>query len=96
MKKQEPRIPLDHPDVTPKPPFYFLSDIHLSTRRGAAQDARREDLLKLLAEVRESRGTLFILGDFFDFWFDCRSYVPEALKPVVKGLSELRKNGINI
>ena len=96
MKQHKITIPLDHLEIVPQPPFYFLSDIHLSTRRGTEQDARRKDLLELLREIAESKGTLFILGDFFDFWFDCRSYIPKALKPVVKSLAELRKAGIPI
>lgn len=96
MKQEQITIPPGHPGITPEPPFYFLSDIHLSTRRGTAQDTRRKDLLELLREIKKSKGTLFILGDFFDFWFDCRSYVPEALKPVVKGLAELQRAGIPI
>ncbi len=77
-------------------PFYFLSDIHLSTCSDMEQDKRLKYVLDLLQEVHESRGTLFILGDFFDFWFDKNAYIPEILRPVVELMSTLVHDGIEI
>jgi len=77
-------------------PFYFLSDTHISTKADAEQDARLKDMLTLLEQILESKGTLFILGDFFDFWFDKANYVPHTFKPVVAALRELRSAGIEI
>ncbi|MFO7840994.1 MAG: UDP-2,3-diacylglucosamine diphosphatase [Fidelibacterota bacterium] len=86
-----------HPQVEEiKPPFYFFSDTHISSRQGKAQKQRMEKLLKHLKKIKDTGGTLFILGDFFDFWFDCRNYIPETLKPLVGMLSGLRENGIEI
>ncbi|MDZ7796660.1 MAG: metallophosphoesterase [Candidatus Marinimicrobia bacterium] len=78
------------------PPFYFFSDTHISSRQGEAQKRRMEKLLQHLEKIKETGGTLFILGDFFDFWFDCRNYIPEAFKPLIDMLSALRKKGIEI
>ena len=77
-------------------PFYFISDIHLSTYSGIEQDKRLKYIMILLEEIRESKGTLFILGDFFDFWFDKNNYVPSKLKPVIELLSKIIKEGIEI
>ena len=77
-------------------PFYFLSDTHISTKAGREQEERSRDMLALLAEVRERKGTLFILGDFFDFWFDKANYIPRPLQPVVAALRALRDAGIEI
>ncbi|MCF7833172.1 MAG: UDP-2,3-diacylglucosamine diphosphatase [Candidatus Marinimicrobia bacterium] len=77
-------------------PFYFLSDTHISTRADADQKERMEDMLVLLEEILKSKGTLFILGDFFDFWFDKAKHVPLTLKPVVDALRLLRDAGIEI
>lgn len=77
-------------------PFYFLSDNHLSTRSGEDQDKRIADVLSLLEEIRKSKGTLFILGDFFDFWFDKNNYVPPVLASVVNALRGLVSDGIEV
>ena len=77
-------------------PFYFLSDNHLSTQSGPAQDKRIADILILLDEIRKSKGTLFILGDFFDFWFDKNDYIPPVLKPVISSLKQIIEEGIEI
>lgn len=53
-------------------------------------------MLKLLEEIRQSKGTLFILGDFFDFWFDKNTYIPPALKPVITSLKAIIDDGIEI
>ena len=77
-------------------PFYFLSDTHISTKPGGNQETRMKDILALLEQIRESKGTLFILGDFFDFWFDKKNYIPHTLKPVVAALRSLRNANIEI
>lgn len=53
-------------------------------------------MLTLLDEIAKSGGTLFILGDFFDFWFDKNNYVPPVLEPVVDALKRLLEGGVEI
>ena len=77
-------------------PFYFLSDTHISTKEDVEQEIRLKDMLALLEKIRQSKGTLFILGDFFDFWFDKANYIPKTLKPIITSLHTLRKEGIEI
>ena len=79
-----------------KLPFYFLSDNHISTRKDPEQSKRMSDMLTLLDEILKSKGTLFILGDFFDFWFDKNHYVPSELSPIVEALKKLLDEGIEI
>ena len=77
-------------------PFYFLSDNHLSSKTGKDQDSRRNDMLLLLEEIRASKGTLFILGDFFDFWFDKNAYIHPVLLPIVQALQSIVQEGMEI
>ena len=77
-------------------PFYFLSDNHISTKIDTDQSIRIEEMLKLLEEIRESNGTLFILGDFFDFWFDKNKYIPPILKPIINAFKDIRNKGMEI
>jgi len=53
-------------------------------------------MLNLLEEIKKNRGTLFILGDFFDFWFDKNDFVPRVLKPVVNALKAIVDEGIEV
>lgn len=53
-------------------------------------------MLVLLEEIRQSGGTLFILGDFFDFWFDKGNYVPPALNGIVDALQRIIEQGMEI
>jgi UDP-2,3-diacylglucosamine hydrolase len=89
-------IPVTHLSETPKSPYYFLSDIHLSTYPGTAVTGRTKDIVQLLEQIRRDKGTLFIVGDFFDFWFDCRDYVPPALEAVVRKLTALHADGVTV
>ncbi|MEA2078032.1 MAG: UDP-2,3-diacylglucosamine diphosphatase [Candidatus Marinimicrobia bacterium] len=77
-------------------PFYFLSDNHISTKTGPEQKKRLNDILDLLKHVRESKGTLFILGDFFDFWFDKNNHIPPSLIQVIDALRSILDAGIEI
>lgn len=77
-------------------PFYFISDTHVGTYSSHEQDKRIKDILALLEEIRLSKGTLFILGDFFDFGFSKGSYIPERLKPVMDSLRRITEEGIEI
>ncbi len=77
-------------------PFYFLSDNHISTKQGSEQDNRLNDMLNLLEQIRESKGTLFILGDFFDFWFDKNDHIPSSLLKIIDAFQAIIDAGIEI
>lgn len=77
-------------------PFYFISDAHLSTVSEPEQNERIEAILVLLEEVRKSRGVLFIMGDFFDFWFSKGKFIPPNLEVVIELLSKIATEGIEI
>ena len=53
-------------------------------------------MLELLEADRKSKGTLFILGDFFDFWFDKNDHIPHSLEPVIDALKAIIDDGIEI
>lgn len=94
--KWQHKIPCESLKSDPPAPLYFLSDTHLSSSTGELANKRMQNVLALLDEIRVSKGTLFIVGDFFDFWFDCRNYVPPALRAVVQKLKDLDDNNITV
>ncbi|MEA3500954.1 MAG: UDP-2,3-diacylglucosamine diphosphatase [Candidatus Marinimicrobia bacterium] len=79
-----------------KLPFYFISDTHISTILSKNEIEKRKDLFSLFEKIIETKGTLFLLGDFFDFWFDHGNYIHKNLTEVVEYLKEIKKAGIEI
>jgi UDP-2,3-diacylglucosamine hydrolase len=82
--------------VTLPLPFTFISDVHFSTELTHNELEKRKKVFSVLDNVKQSGGTLFILGDFFDFWWDQGEYIPSQLQDVYNKLKELRNAGIPI
>jgi len=73
--------------------IYFISDVHLGSR---AQPGEREKEARLCAFLRAIRGrarALYIVGDFFDFWFEYRSVVPRVGGKALFELYNLTSSG---
>jgi len=79
-----------------KLPFFFISDVHLSIHESPREKAKLSALCKFFDHINDSGGTLFILGDFFDFWFDFGENYPLQFQPIIEKLTELRQNNIAI
>jgi len=70
----------------------FLSDAHLRS----SSTGQSEKLLSFFRDFSRRFDHLFLVGDFFDFWFcgDGRVYAP--FRPMVDGLLALRAEGVAI
>ena len=79
-----------------KLPFYFISDTHISTILSENEIEKRRNLFLLFEKILETKGTLFILGDFFDFWFDCGNYTHKNLVGIVEYLKKIKQAGVQI
>ncbi len=75
---------------------YFISDVHLGMGKRDDELERERLLLEFLKHVGERGERLFIIGDFFDFWFEYRSVIPRKYFNVLVALKELSKKGISI
>ncbi len=75
-----------------KSPAFFMADAHLGLDpRG---DPRRIlALSSFFAHVEARKGDLFILGDFFDFWFEYASVIPKHHFEILTSLKELTSSG---
>lgn len=87
----------------------FLSDVHLKHAGDERYTLIMEFFSKLLdGKIRllvddDAAGKgqtaidhLFILGDFFDFWFCSRNNIYPEFQPVINKLIELHKSGVSI
>lgn len=71
---------------------YFISDAHLYP--DGKNHPGREPLHQFLEELAESEpGTLWILGDLFDFWFEYRHHLPAGYTETLCLLKTLSSKG---
>lgn len=75
---------------------FFISDVHLTLDRGEWEQSRRQRLFRFFEQVREEKAQLFIIGDFFDFWFEYKHVVAKDYLDVLFELHQLHKDGIEI
>jgi UDP-2,3-diacylglucosamine hydrolase len=75
---------------------YFVSDLHLGAP--ALSDNRERELLFVdwLKSIRNDASMLFLLGDYFDFWFEYRKVVPKGFVRSLGALAEMSDGGIPI
>ena len=75
---------------------YFLSDVHLRIQVDDVERERRKELFLLMDLVKAEKATLFIVGDWFDFYFEYGYVVSQAYLDVYSKMKELVDAGITI
>lgn len=63
---------------------------------GAVKTGRRQGDAKDDGEKLTDVGDLYILGDFFDFWFSAGVFIYPEFRDVVEMLAELKERGIRV
>jgi UDP-2,3-diacylglucosamine hydrolase len=77
-------------------PAYFISDVHLTLNDGAEEKKKRRFLSQFFNLLHETGGTLFIVGDFFDFWFEYHHVIAKRYYDIVSQLHRLKDSGVTI
>jgi len=75
---------------------YFLSDVHLRIKLDDLERERRRELFLLLDQIKSEQATLFIVGDWFDFYFEYGSVVTQTYYDVYTKMRELVDAGVTI
>lgn len=70
----------------------FISDAHLKDEGSK----RYHNLLSLLDAVKDTIDALFIVGDFFDFWFCDNGNIYPEFRIMIDKLLDLRNHGVAI
>ncbi|HOO90134.1 MAG TPA: UDP-2,3-diacylglucosamine diphosphatase [Syntrophales bacterium] len=70
----------------------FIADAHLN---GSASDGQR-NLMLFLSSLKGDVDEMFIVGDFFDFWFSNRNDVYPGFREAVEKLLEIKYAGTGI
>lgn len=70
----------------------FISDAHIN-----GIDSPQQHLIcGFLDSIKEDTESLFILGDFFDFWFGFDEIIPYPYLPILSKLLELKERGVRM
>lgn len=75
---------------------YFLSDVHLRIHVDDIERKRRRELFLLMDQIKEEQSTLFIIGDWFDFYFEYGYVVTQSYHDVYAKMRELVDAGVKI
>ncbi len=75
---------------------YFLSDVHLRFLIDDVERERRRELFQLMDQIKDEQATLFIVGDWFDFYFEYGYVVTQTYYDVYAKMRELVEAGITI
>ena len=76
--------------------IYFASDNHLGAPTVAESKPREAKFVQWLDSIKADAGSIFLLGDLFDFWFEYKTVVPKGFVRTLGKLAELRDSGIPI
>jgi UDP-2,3-diacylglucosamine hydrolase len=76
--------------------IYFVSDIHLGGSSESEEVTKRERLLSLCDRTEREGGSLYVLGDLFDFWFEYRTVVPRTGFRILARLDTLARSGVPV
>lgn len=79
-----------------RPPVFFVSDAHLGAADIDDPDLQLDRLLALIHQVREKQGSLVLVGDIFDFWFEWKHVVPKQYFRLLHQLRLLVDDGIQV
>lgn len=76
--------------------IYFVSDFHLGTDGHMSSKDREKKLLRFFDKISQDAEKIYLLGDFFDYWFEYKSVVPKGYVRIFGKLASLRDSGIEI
>jgi UDP-2,3-diacylglucosamine hydrolase len=74
--------------------IYFISDQHLGRERN--EEKKIEKLFSFFDYIASRASALYIVGDFFDFYFEYRTQIPKKYYEVFKRLSYLIERRIQV
>ncbi|MCK4330382.1 UDP-2,3-diacylglucosamine diphosphatase [candidate division WOR-3 bacterium] len=74
--------------------IFFISDLHLGKDRDEKKKIKK--LFSFFDYIVSRASILYIVGDFFDFYFEYRTQIPKMYYEVYRHLSNLIDNGIEI
>ncbi len=75
---------------------YFISDAHLSCKAGDWEDQKHQKIRSFFKSIEQQASHLYIVGDFFDFWFEYKYAIPKGHFTLLYELKKLVDRGVEI
>lgn len=75
---------------------YFISDAHLSCNPANRNDERHKKIASFLDKINESATHLYIVGDFFDFWFEYKYTIPKGHFDTLYAIKKMSEQGVEM
>jgi|TARA_Y100000031_G_C8201489_1_gene376407 UDP-2,3-diacylglucosamine hydrolase len=76
-------------------PLYFISDLHLRLDPSDEEIQRQKRLFHFFRHIAKTKGTLFIVGDLFDFYFEYKDVIPKDYFQFYMEINRLKESGVN-
>ena len=77
-------------------PIYFFGDNHFSPTPSLSNEQKIRKLEQFIDVIENSGGSIFIMGDFFDYYFEYKTNNPNYFKKVFSLIKKIRAKGIEV
>jgi UDP-2,3-diacylglucosamine hydrolase len=75
---------------------YFISDLHIGSDHDEQEKIKQKNILAFLESIIPKATHLYIVGDFFDFWFEYRYVVPKQYFKFLFALQKMLDRNVEI
>lgn len=75
---------------------YFASDFHLGLAAGTNPHEREQRVIAWLDRVSADAGSIWLLGDVFDFWWEYRKVIPKGFTRFLGRIAALTDSGVEV
>jgi len=76
--------------------IFFISDAHLGAGERDEENYKEQKIISFFKYIQELNCRLFIVGDFFDLWFEYKNAIPNYYFNILRTLADLRDHNIEI
>ena len=77
-------------------PIYFFGDNHFSPTPSLSNEQKIRKLEQFIDVIENSGGSIFIMGDFFDYYFEYNINNPNYFEEVFSLIKNIRAKGIEV
>tara|TARA_Y200000002_G_scaffold13974_1_gene11248 strand:- start:1917 stop:2648 length:732 start_codon:yes stop_codon:yes gene_type:complete len=77
-------------------PIYFFGDNHFSPTPSLSNDYKIKKMEEFIHVIDNSNGSIFIMGDFFDYYFEYKNNNPNYFEKIFSLLKKIKSKGIEV
>ena len=77
-------------------PIYFFGDNHFSPTSSLSNERKIKKMEEFIHVIEKSKGSIFIMGDFFDYYFEYKKNNPNYFEKIFLLLEKIKSKGIEI